>query len=278
AERRKRRLVQEKLLDRLEFEILLSELSAEMASLSSTEVDQTIERWIQKLVEFLGAESGSLFKPHEYDAGGRSQSVKEVELVIPIHVDDSTWTLVFRIPSSRRAWRADLVPRIRLAGEILAGAVVRKRNEEAVRRSQERYKLATNSGGVIVWDWHLKTSEFYADPLLKSILGYEDHEISNHFEDWIRLVHPEDVDLVMERLQAHVQGSIPRFEVEHRLLEKGGGIRWFLTSGTLVQSDQDVRMVGTGNDITQRKLTEQELQLLSTRLLDSQDQERRRIA
>jgi PAS domain S-box-containing protein len=148
------------------------------------------------------------------------------------------------------------------------------------RLAQERYKLATSSGGVIVWDANLTTSELYADPSLKSLLGYEDHEIRNHFGDCLRLVHPEDVNFVVERAKAHIHSITSRFEAEHRVVQKDGGIRWFLSSGTVVRNEQGkaVRMIGTGTDITQRKLTEQELQRLSARLLDAQDEERRRIA
>jgi len=115
---------------------------------------------------------------------------------------------------------------------------------------------------------------------LKSFLGYEDQEIRDYFDDWVRLVHPEDVNLVLERARAHIHFGAPRFEAEHRFVQKNGGVRWFLASGTVVQNDQGtaVRMVGTDTDITERKLVEQELQHLSTRLLDLQDQERQRIA
>jgi PAS domain S-box-containing protein len=151
---------------------------------------------------------------------------------------------------------------------------------EKLRESQERYKLATGSGGVVVWDWHLETSEFYADPLLKSILGYEDHEIGNLFSDWIRLVHPDDVNILLERLHSSLDKGIAQFEAEHRFVRKDGSVCWFVTSGSVVNNNQGtaVRMMGTGTDITRRKLAEQELQLLSSRLQDAQEQERRRIA
>jgi PAS domain S-box-containing protein len=308
AERKRRRRVQAALRGRLEFETLLSELSADFINLPLSEIDQGIEKWLQRLVGFLDARSGSLFKLFDKSATGvegfngtgehstRTESTKtawhhsrdeqpgqappDVALDIPIHVNGSTWTLAFSASRSRRVWPEDLVPRLRLAGEIFVGALVRKAGGEALRESQERYKLATSSGGVIVWDWDLQTSELYADPQLKSVLGYEDHEIRDHFDDWLRLVHPEDVNLVLERVRAHIHCGAPRFEAEHRFVQKDGGVRWFLASGTVVQNDQGtaIRMVGTDTDITERKLVEQELQYLSARLLDLQDRERRRIA
>jgi PAS domain S-box-containing protein len=280
AERQRRRIAQAKVLERLKFERLLANLSADFTSLPASKVDHAIETWLQRLAEFLGADSGNLLKVPGSGGLTPSNALEDLALAIPIHVDDSIWMFTFRASQSFRVSPEDLVPRIRLAGEILAGALVRKANSEALRESQQRYALATTSGRVVVWDWDLKTSEFYADPLLKSLLGYEDHEIGNHFDDWLRLVHPDDVNFMLERLRSHVDSGAPQFEVEHRFVRKDGSIRWFLMSGSVVRSDQGVepRMVGTGTDITQRKLAEQEAQLLSTRLLDAQDQERRRIA
>ena len=76
----------------------------------------------------------------------------------------------------------------------------RRRAEEALRQEQQRYQLATAAGGVGVWDLDLETGQMYIDPQLKAILGYEDHEIRNHLDDWMRRVHPDD----LERMKADV--------------------------------------------------------------------------
>ena len=55
----------------------------------------------------------------------------------------------------------------------------RKRAEDALRESQQRYALATAAGAVGVWDWNFETNELYVDPTLKSILGFDDAEISD---------------------------------------------------------------------------------------------------
>ena len=49
--------------------------------------------------------------------------------------------------------------------------------KETVRVSLERYKLATSAAKVGVWDWNIKTGDFYLDPNIKAILGYTDDEI-----------------------------------------------------------------------------------------------------
>ena len=101
--------------------------------------------------------------------------------------------------------------------------------------TDDRYRRAAAAGGVGIWDWDLATSEIYVDPILKEMLGYEDHEIRNHLDDWARLVHPDDAAAVLERAQAHIAGETPLYEVEHRMLHRDGSIRWFLARGSVDQ-------------------------------------------
>jgi PAS domain S-box-containing protein len=137
----------------------------------------------------------------------------------------------------------------------------RKKAEKALRESEQRYALAVEAGKVGVWDWNLKSGEIYLDPLLKSLLGYEDQEIANHIDAWAGLVHKDDRAAVRQASGAHLSGAAPRFAVVHRMCHKNGGVRWFQTSGNVVKDAEGVpgRMVGTHTDISERKEAEEEL-------------------
>jgi PAS domain S-box-containing protein len=127
--------------------------------------------------------------------------------------------------------------------------------------TDDRYRRAAAAGGVGIWDWNLATNDIYVDPLLKELLGYHDHEIRNHLDDWGRFVHPDDAARVLERAQAHITGETPAYEVEHRMLHRDGSIRWFLARGTVVRAADGsaVSMAGTDTDITDRKRNEEAL-------------------
>jgi len=73
------------------------------------------------------------------------------------------------------------------------------------------------------------------DPSLKAILGYADHEIRNHLDDWGKLVHPDDQKLVMAEAEKHFKGVTHQYDVVHRMLHKDGNIRWFFASGTAIR-------------------------------------------
>ena len=85
----------------------------------------------------------------------------------------------------------------------------RRQTDVALGNGQRRYAMATAAARAGVWDWDLQTNAFHYDPSLKAILGYEDHEIGNHFDDWLKLVHPDDAPAVMPRVQRASGGPEP---------------------------------------------------------------------
>jgi PAS domain S-box-containing protein len=159
--------------------------------------------------------------------------------------------------------------------ESIVGAVVmfnditvRKRAEDALRLSQERYALAVNAGKVGVWDWEIESGQMYLDPILKALLGFEEAEIPNDIESWASHVHPDDRQRVMAAARDHLEGRTADYVIEHRMVHKDGSARWFLVRGTalLDAHGKPYRMVGTDFDITERKEVEVVLQRLKDEL------------
>jgi PAS domain S-box-containing protein len=146
----------------------------------------------------------------------------------------------------------------------------RERVAQNLRDSEVRYRLATEAGQVGVWDWDVKTNEIYIDPNLKAMLGYEDHEIGNHLENWMRLVHPEDAEKVTAEAEAVLRGVRPVYEIARRMVHKDGSVRWFLARGTSLRDDrgEPSRVTGTDTDITQRMRGQQELRESEERFRD----------
>jgi len=130
----------------------------------------------------------------------------------------------------------------------------RRESENALREGQLRYQLATQAGGAGVWELDLATGDMYIDPHLKRMLGYEDHEIRNHLDDWMQRHDPRDVDRVKADAAAYVAGASTDYEDEHRMLHKDGSIRWFLARGRLIVGPGERRrLLGTDTDVTARK-------------------------
>jgi PAS domain S-box-containing protein len=137
----------------------------------------------------------------------------------------------------------------------------RKQMEEALQQSEERYQRAVSFGSIGVWDWNIATGEMYIAPNLKAMLGYADHELPNRLDDWVALVHPDDLEAVMESAKAHMCGETSTYEVEHRMLHRDGSVRWIIVRGNVIRDAEGnpIHMAGTDADITQRKLAEEAL-------------------
>lgn len=127
-----------------------------------------------------------------------------------------------------------------------------------LRTREERQAIALKAGNVGIWDWNLESDEFYIAPNLKTLLRYEDNEIANSKAAWLDLIHPDDRQQVQNEINAHLEGSTTNYGMEHRILQKDGTIRWFLSRGVAVRDDQDkpYRLIGCSVDITEYKQLE----------------------
>jgi PAS domain S-box-containing protein len=133
----------------------------------------------------------------------------------------------------------------------------RKKAEEALRQSEERYRMAewaTNDG---LWDWNPVTDHCYFSPRLKALLGFEDHEMDNTGSAIFEKLHPDSSQSLFEAVRLNFEERQP-YDVEAQLRVKDGTYRWFRTRGESVrnQAGQVVRMVGAITDIHERKQAE----------------------
>ncbi len=140
-------------------------------------------------------------------------------------------------------------------------ALYKHRMERALRESEERYELAIRGANDGIWDWDLRTNKLYFSPRWKAMLGYADSEVGDSLADWLRLAHPDDRESLRTALEDHLQGLVPNLQIEHRMLQKNGGVIWVLTRGlaTRNQKGEPTRMSGSQTDITERKRMEEQL-------------------
>jgi PAS domain S-box-containing protein len=140
--------------------------------------------------------------------------------------------------------------------------------EAALRESEERWQLALRGSNDGIWDWNVRTNEVFFSARWKSMLGFEDYEISNHLDEWGKRVHPDDLGWVMQTIQDHFEGKTPFYRSEHRVRCKDGTYKWILDRGQAIwdEAGNVLRMAGSHTDVTERHELEAALQTAKVNL------------
>ena len=145
---------------------------------------------------------------------------------------------------------------------VVRDVTERKRAQEALQRSEERWQFALEGAGDGVWDLNLKTGKVFRSRRWKEMLGYAEHEITDSVDEWTTHVHPDDRESSDRELEKHLKGESPVYVSEHRIRCKDGSYKWILDRGKVIQWDDNgtpLRIIGTQTDITERKRSEEAL-------------------
>ncbi len=151
-------------------------------------------------------------------------------------------------------------------GAVRSGIMIditgRKQTEIELQETEARWKLALESTGDGVWDWHIQEgAEFYSDRY-KEMYGYPADKVWQHADDYVDLVHPDDKAQLLLDQHAHFSGAAPTYSNEHRVRCKDGSWKWILSRGMVITRDpkgEPLRMIGTHTDISARKAAEAQI-------------------
>ena len=138
----------------------------------------------------------------------------------------------------------------------------RKRAQESLRLSEERWQFALEGAGDGVWDWDMQTNQATFSHHWKKMIGYAEDEFENSIDAWNQHIHPNDIEPTFAAMQDYFDGKSKQYIVEYRLRCKDGRWKWILARGKVVDRDEKgrpLRMIGTHTDISERKQAEEEL-------------------
>ncbi|HSH31387.1 MAG TPA: PAS domain S-box protein [Candidatus Saccharimonadales bacterium] len=150
-------------------------------------------------------------------------------------------------------------------GRKKLGAVVvmhditeQKRAAEELRRSERRLAEAQQIASMGSWEWDLKSNKLRWSEEMYRIYGVEPDTFDPTYEEVKGFTHSDDVDFVASQVQQALKtkGS---FAFDYRIVRPDQATRTLYSQGQIVTDDHGkaVKLVGTAQDITERKQVEQ---------------------
>ena len=159
----------------------------------------------------------------------------------------------------------------------VADLIERTRAEEALRESEERFRLIANTAPVIIWMSDLSKGCAYVNQTWLTLTGQPlDAVLGN---GWTERIHPADAVQCWDTY-ARAFDRRDVFQIDFRLRRFDGEYRWIVSTGApRYHGDGSFAgYIGSAIDVTERRLAEEALATINQRLIDAQDEERSRIA
>jgi PAS domain S-box-containing protein len=155
----------------------------------------------------------------------------------------------------------------RLIGIVGVSADVTDRRiaEAALRREEERLRVALAAGRMGTWEWDRNGDLVVWDHRMDELVGLDGSSFSGTFDDYVELVHPDDRAEVVATIERSIElGGM--HEIEHRIVLSNGSVRWINARGGTVQDDagEVTGLVGVAADVTGRREAEEERERLLT--------------
>ena len=145
---------------------------------------------------------------------------------------------------------------IRLTGSI-QNITSRVAERRAFEDASQRLRLATDAGGIGIWDWDVVHDRLIWDAKMYELYGTHPHGSKETFELWASHLYPDDRVAAEQALRNALAGAGP-FETEFRVVWDDGSIRYIRGAGVVTRDvvGRALRVVGTNWDITAQKLAE----------------------
>ena len=196
------------------------------------------------------------------DRAAWEQEGVQAMLMLPLRVRGQV-THMISLSSQRIAheWPVAHIRRLRALGGIFVKALLQKRSQEALLRSERGLADAQRIAHLGNWDWDIVAGNLHWSDEIYRIFGLLPEEFAETYEAFLASVHPDDRQAVQQAVNDSLSDPDKTYSIEHRVIRPDGAERVVHERGEVVfdEGDRPVRMIGTVHDITERKRGEEEL-------------------
>ncbi len=144
----------------------------------------------------------------------------------------------------------------------------RRQAEMELGEKENNLRLAIEGANIAYWEWNITTGDvIFSEQWLRQ-LGMESTGPPANMAELHALIHPEDLPRLLGNKAELEENPTGSHCVEYRLRHQDGSYRWMLAPGTIIQDENDhhIGLLVANIDITERKLTELELEKTEQRL------------
>lgn len=147
-----------------------------------------------------------------------------------------------------------------IALRVASIAINREIADAKRHEGEERYRLINLATNDAVWDWDLRTGLLWWNDSVESLFGYTKEEVAPELDWWTSRVHPVDRERVHHTLQAAAESAC-HWSEDYRFLRKDGSYADVQDRGYVLRDvgGTPIRMIGTMQDITERKRWEAQM-------------------
>jgi two-component system cell cycle sensor histidine kinase/response regulator CckA len=164
---------------------------------------------------------------------------------------------------------------IGVAARLAAIAIDRSRADAALRRNEERLKLALDAAKMGTWEWEVATARVTWSNGVEPLFGVQSGAFGGTFDAYVDLLPEEERARVRGVIDDAIRGGADDYVVEHRVVWADGSEHFLEGRGRVYRDSQGapLRMAGTVADISQRKRAELALRRSEEQLRQSQKME-----
>ena len=153
---------------------------------------------------------------------------------------------------------------------IQRDVTARKLAEHALRTTTERLNMALEASEMGLWTSHFGRDEGFRDGHWRKMLGYPAGGKVTGVDDWLKLVHPDDLAVVQGEQSEALYSAGGAFEKEFRMRHQEGHWVWIQSRGKVIERDamgKPLMIAGTHLDVTAKVESRLRSERLNAQLL-----------
>ncbi|MGI9069272.1 MAG: PAS domain S-box protein [Pyrinomonadaceae bacterium] len=214
------------------------------------------------------------FKNQMYERGEVEKSGADFLswLGVPLRTSSRTsGVLVVQHYEKEHAYSERDIEFLASVGDQLGLAIERKQIELELKTNEMQLTEAQTIAKLGNWEWDVQANKVRWSDGLYHIFGLQPQEFDATYEAYLSYIHPDERKLVEREVQNALDTKVFA-SYDHRVIRSNGTVRAIQASGKVIVDEAGlvVRMVGTAQDITERKQIEEELKTNQTRMSEAQ--------